>query len=345
MVGKGRPKEGAMAHDLWIQDGEAAMFYVGDPPWHGLGQRLDAPATAAEAIQAAGLDWDVAKCPLYLFGQSRLNEVKGTYAVVPANRVGQDNCPVFGIVGEQYRPLQNRDAFSFFDPIVGEHAAIYHTAGALGQGERIWILAQLPGHVLVAHDDPVERYVLLSNSHDGEGSVQVKFTPIRVVCQNTLVQALSRGPTVRVAHLPDLEQRLAEARRLLGFIDHAYERLGTTFTAMAKVTLDSQGLRAYLHDVFPDPRDPDDLAARERIEASRFWVECLSMRGRGNDAPGVKGTLWAAYNGVAEFVDHGYFHRPLTEGPSPRRLHSVWFGEGYRAKARALEAAEARLQN
>lgn len=329
-----------MAHNLWIRDGQAAMFYVGDKPWHELGTELKQPATAAQALAAAQLDWRVVKAPLYLFGKNRLLPAQGRYAVVPEDRFGTDECPVFGIVGEQYQPLQNREAFSFFDPIVGEGAAIYHTAGALGQGERIWMLAQLPGDIVVAGREKVEKYVLLSNSHDGESSIQVKFTPIRVVCENTLTLALSYGRTVRVAHLGDMQQRLEQARKLLGFMNETFRTLESRFNAMVAVKLNGEALEAYLQRVFPNPKDPDDHAAMKRAENNRHWAGYFFARGKGNNEPAVKGTLWAAYNGVTEFVDHCDRRQNPVVGPDPKRLQSVWFGEGYQAKARAYASAE-----
>ena len=125
-----------MAHDLMARgdgSGEAAMFYVGKAPWHGLGTRLERPpASSAEAIAAAGLDWYVEKVPLYVAGGHRLHEVTNRFAIVRPEFLQDDECPVFGIVSRQYEPLQNRAAFTFFDAIIAEGGAAYHTASASG---------------------------------------------------------------------------------------------------------------------------------------------------------------------------------------------------------------------
>jgi phage/plasmid-like protein (TIGR03299 family) len=324
----------AMAHELLIRNGKASMFYVGGPPWHGLGTPLSAPATAAEAIAAASLDWDVEKVPLFAMGGGRSHRVKGKFAVLPTDRASRADCPAFGIVGVQYTPLQNREAFSFLDPIVGAGAAVYHTAGALGDGERIWMLAKLPGELRVVGDDIADKYLLLSNSHDGESSVQVKFTPVRVVCQNTLTQALRGGPTVRVSHHRDLRTRLGRAERLLGLARDRFDEMEGVFRQMVTVQLDTKRLRDYLAAVFADPADPTNEAAWARIQSNRSWAEHFFAEGAGNRTSGVKGTLWAAYNGVAELVDHRV---------TAKRLQSAWFGSGYQAKARAYQQAVERL--
>jgi phage/plasmid-like protein (TIGR03299 family) len=345
-----------MAHELLIEDGEAAMFYVGEPPWHGLGQKLNSPATAAEAVEAAHLDWRVAKVPLYIAGGSRLHEIRGRYAIVRDDAIGTPACRALGIVGESYRVLQNTDAFRFFDPIVGEGAAVYHTAGALGAGERVWILAKLPGDIMVAGRDRVEKHLLLSNSHDGSSAVQVKFTPVRVVCQNTLAQALAEGRTFRARHDRDLLLGLRDVREAMGFIGDEYARLAAAFDAMARVGMDRAALGAYLSKVFPLPADRDDERASERADAQRFWAAHLFERGAGNTEHPVAGTLWAAYNAVTELVDHGSGlvagQRAAADGRagsapagpprllSPQRcLHSIWFGAGHATKVRAWDEA------
>ena len=317
-----------MPHNLATYHGQTMMMFVGPPPWHGLGTPLAKPATAEEAIKAAHLDWEVFKAPLYAVKDGVSQRLPHNYAMVRKDLWNKPDCPTFGIVGEGYTPLQNRDAFKFFDPIVGENAAVYETAGALGQGERIWILAKLPGHIKVVGEDITDKYLLLSNSHDGLSSVQIKFTPIRVVCQNTLTQALSQGPALRIQHTRDVKRRVQDAQQLLGLVNRRYDGLAETFKLMARLKINQERLAEYLKAVFPDPRktdpeDEDDNQALRRVQQARFKAEVFFVEGRGNKLGGVAGTLWAAYNGVTEMIDY-----PLT-GTGQHHLESIWFGEGY----------------
>ncbi len=182
-----------MGHNVSFKNGKARMFYWGGLPWHGLGTKLDGPATSAEAIKAAQLDSNVIKVPLCAVDKRGSAGVPDFFATVPEDGWGKLGCPVFGVVGKDYKPLQNVDAFRFFDSIVGMGAAVYHTAGALGNGSRVWILAKLPSSIRVVGEDVADKYLLLSNGHDGHTAIQIKFTPVRVVCQNTLTRALKGG--------------------------------------------------------------------------------------------------------------------------------------------------------
>jgi len=277
--------------------------------------------------------------PLYAVRGRTSVPVPDTFGVVRDDLWGKEGCPVLGIVGKDYTPLQNSEAFGFFDPIVGQNAAVYHPAGVLRDGERIWLLAKLPSQIVVVGDDVADKYLLLSNSHDGRSAVQVKFTPIRVVCQNTLTLALSDGPTIRFAHTPNMQERLKQAHRLLGIVDKGFSDLATAFQAMCKSSLDVSKLNEYLAEVFPDPKDPENWKAVKRIQENRFWSRYFFEHGKGNDRSGVRGTLWAAYNGVTELIDHR-----RTQRTADRRLDSAWFGNGYFIKARALRVARAKLQ-
>lgn len=324
-----------MSHNLLIQNGQASMFYINEVPWHGLGTKLDKPATAQAAIQAANLDWKVVKLPL--FAGSKRIPVPDRFAVV--KRTGdliQKTDPVLGVVSDEYTPLQNNQAFRFFDPIVGQKAAIYHTAGALGAGERVWILAKLPGDIRVVGDDITEKYLLLSNSHDGKSSVSIKFTPVRVVCQNTLTLALNDGSAYRVAHHSDIHEKLKQAHEMLGLITEKFEDLEESFQAMSRVKMNSNRVAEYLATVYPESKEPDKM---ELVQRDRSWSEYFFDQGRGNRMSGVAGSLWAAFNGVTEWQDH----RKSRQNEN-QRLVSSWFGGAYQVKARAFTVAQDKVQ-
>lgn len=133
-----------MAHELLIKEGKVAMMSVGKPPWHELGTRLETPpATSEEAIRAARLDWKVLKMPLFASDGHQWYRVPDRVALVPESEWGKPERPIFGTAQDSYAPLQNEAAFSFFDPLVQQDAATYETAGALGQGEKVWVLAKI----------------------------------------------------------------------------------------------------------------------------------------------------------------------------------------------------------
>lgn len=335
-----------MGHGFKINNGQISMFYVGDKPWHGLGMELKSPATAEEAIVAAKLDWQVGRQSLYLQqpkSEARIR-IEDKFAIVREDFLKEGEYPVLGIVGKEYTPLQNCEAFEFFDPIVGTGAAIYHTAGALGNGERVWILAKLPECIQVAGNDITDKYLLLSNSHDGNSSVQIKFTPIRVVCYNTLTMALSQGHNLTVRHGRNLHERLKNAERNLGIITERFDEIGDGFRAMARVKMNAEQVGEYFKLVFPDPAN-SNLDEKERqsalkiVQRNRTWSEYFFDQGKGNREKGVAGTLWAAYNGVTEYIDHRD-----TRQDDDRRLESIWFGEGYLTKARAFRIAEEKVK-
>ena len=200
-----------MAHNLAETNGRTAMAYFGETPWHKLGTKLDRPATAAEAIEAAGLNYEVRLTSLITENGIPVTQKKAV--------VRGDTQDVLGVVGNSYVPVQNREAFQFLDTVVADGEVRYHTAGALGKGERIWMLAKLPGHIRVKNtDDITEKFLLLHNSHDGTSSLRVFFTPIRVVCANTLsvAQRDARGQGVSIIHKGDLSAKVREAQKVLG---------------------------------------------------------------------------------------------------------------------------------
>jgi phage/plasmid-like protein (TIGR03299 family) len=307
------------------------MMYTGEVPWHQLGVHLDNPPTAAEAIEAAELRWDVQLQPIYT-GVERTIKVKDRFAVCRNDRLDHADGGQLGVVGRDYTPLQNREAFSFLDPLVGENAAVYDTAGSLRGGRRVWMLAKLPGEIRVVGDDVAEKFLLLSNSHDGGSAVRIRLTPIRVVCQNTLNLALSGMGGLAIRHESNVAQRVKQAHELLGLVNDSFTRAGELMQRMARTAVTAKRLGEYFEAVLPTPihYGPE----RQKILARHNRLTDLFETGIGQDIPGVKGSLWAGYNAVTQFVD-----RELWTKRNKEPLNSIWFGEGEGIKKLAFDQA------
>jgi len=325
-----------MAHELDYntKTGTASMMYHGQVPWHGLGVPLDCPATAAEAIEAAGLDWDVSLEQLYTkrpyaagLGALGFDKVDGRFATVRSDRN-----EVLGLVSQHYKPIQNKDCFSFFDGIVGEGKAIYHTVGSLQGGKRIWLLAKLPEDFEVVSGDRIESYILFSNSHDGTQAARAKFTNIRVVCRNTERAALGGdGMEGRIWHIGNLQQQFRHAASLMGLAAASAEKTKIAYEVMAAKMLTTDDVTGYFLKLVPD--NPNAVKRHTRTDNTRSAMLHFFDNGAGSEF--ARGTVWNAYNAVTEYVTHARMGR---SDPS-RRLYSNWFSSGDDLNRRAFKEA------
>lgn len=318
-----------MAHMLNKVKGKVAMFYTGEVPWHQLGQHLDNPATAEEAIVAAKLDYTITQTDVFAAGVTNtlpLEPIRGYQA-----NIRIDTNEVLGIVSSRYHVIQNKQAFTFFDHIVGEGQAIFHTAGALGKGERIWILAKLPGTIRVTKKDNVEKFLLLYNSHDGSSAVRVRFTPIRVVCNNTLRAALAGSSAeVRIRHTKTATQQLKTAHHVLGISGTVFHNSEIAYQAMAEKQMSAEDLLSYVKRLVPTDDDKEEHAHAERVRNV-----ILQLHEEGVGAELARGTVWGAYNAATEYADHMV---PVKQNPH-KHLKSMWWGEREGLRKRAFELA------
>ena len=311
------------------------MAYYGKVPWHGLGTTVPKGATAEEMIRAAGMDWDVNLRPAR--GAKEINK-KGEfsrYEVVRMPRpTTQETEVLLGIVSRRYRPLQNVEAFEFFDPLIGEKKAYFETAGALGEGERIWVMAKMPGAMQIVPGDECLKYLLLSNTHSGDGSVIVKFTSVRVVCQNTLMLAMEDGQKAyRVRHSKKMQFKLEELADFLAITQEVFLKAEECFRRLAKIQMVEDRLERYFESVFPLS------AAQKRNDKKSPRWEFLQKIFHGQpdlQLPDVRGTLWGAYNAITRFED---YKQPQHEEQAEQRLERTWFGGGADIKLKALEKA------
>lgn len=316
-----------MAHEI------ENIMYLGDVPWHGLGRRVIEAPSVEEAIIAAGLDWEV--------GLKKL-QTTDTLEEVPALATFRktDN-RILGVVGSNYSVLQNKDAFQFFNPFLESKEATLETAGSLRNGQRIWILAKInrPDSVIVKQaDDRVQKYILLSNSHDGSLAVRVGYTPIRVVCNNTLSMAMTNNNSqlIRLKHTGNIVENLNDIREVMNAADAAFEATAEQFRLLASKQFNSKDLEKYIKVVFATKKQMQEAASAEDLTSgSRVMGDIVQLfeSGKGNDLPGVKGTAWAAYNAVTEYLQ--YKRGNNTEN----RLNELWFGQGATLSKKALEKA------
>ena len=253
--------------------------------------------------------------------------------------VRSDTRDILGVVGTSYRPVQNRECFSFLDAVVSDGRLRYHTAGALGKGERVWMLAKLPNDIRVKNsDDITEKFLLLSNSHDGGSALRVYFTPIRVVCANTLAMAEggSRGQGVSIIHKGDLSSKVQQAQEVLGLAEQFYDFVELKIDRLATYYPSGEELDNYFAAVAPNPPAGESTRAKNvRQELHRLFEQ-----GIGHDMPEIRHTAWTAYNAVTEYVDHCRTTRGTTPADrAANRLESAWFGSGAQLKQRAWELA------
>jgi phage/plasmid-like protein (TIGR03299 family) len=271
------------------------MAYAGAKPWHKLGTQVPNLMTTQEALLASHLDWDVEKVPV--LSSKDLSVVPNSYTVVR-----KDTDQPLGIVGNRYEPISNREAFSFFDAALGKDQGQIDTIGALGQGERVWCMAKMPEVHEVLPNDPVERYLLCWTSHDGSKSMEVMFTNIRVVCNNTLTAAIRGAKTkVSMKHTKNWEHKLKMAHNMLHESSLYWDKMKKVSTHLAQTSISRIEVGAFLDAMFPDRlNQKNELVVNE----GRHQVVRLMDEGRGSDIKGVRGTKWGLYNAYTEYLDH-----------------------------------------
>jgi len=312
-----------MAHEI------ESLMYAGETPWHKLGKKVAGLQTAEEAIAAAGLDWDVELAEIFTKSGAVFKKAVDFRAV----RRVKDN-KVYGVVSPKYQPIQNKDAFSFFDEVVGGKKAVYETAGSLRGGQRIWMLANLKGNVGVKGDE-VKRYLTLTNSHDGTLALQMFFSPVRVVCMNTLRMSLARASnSFYCRHTRGALDRIEAAREILGLATQFYTDFLKEARRLAVLQLPAPQMPMLLKAAFdqPDSIKMEDVYNPTLIKMKK--VEELVEVDRKEFPKELHGSAWEAYNAVAKYSD---YYRPYMSQEKDARLNGAWFGSGMAMKKRAWD--------
>tara|TARA_Y100000296_G_scaffold51520_1_gene59056 strand:- start:2449 stop:3399 length:951 start_codon:yes stop_codon:yes gene_type:complete len=309
-----------MAHEV------EKMVFAGEVPWHGLGTQIDSETGFWEAFDNAGLNWEVDTKPLFTGEGERVSH-RAAYRTSDGR--------ILGIVGKRWTPLQNRDAFEIFEPLVDAGEMTIHTAGSLRNGERIWALCQLnqDNSEIVAGDE-IAKFALLSNGHDGKLAVHFGFTPIRVVCANT--ESLARGSKasklIRVRHSRFVKQNVQQLRDVMNFANQEFEATAEQYRYLASKGINSDDLDKFIKIVMGlDGKLEDDISTRSKNIG--IQITQLFENGKGADIQGVSGTYWGAYNAITEYLNY-------SKGRTANnRMDSIWFGQNATMSQKALDTA------
>lgn len=324
-----------MAHNINrnINTGKDAFFSVKEKAWHGLGTIVEDYPTSAEAIQFAGLDYTVEKQKLFTEDE----EVENYFATVRT-----DTKQILGVVGSKYEIVQNKTAFTFFDSLVNDGSGIkYETAGALGKGERIFITAKMPEVIKVGRKDVIEEYIFLTTSHDGSGSIMAAFTPVRIVCNNTLNAALhNHSNAVFIKHTANAEQKLKDAARIIAISHDMSEQLTGVFNRWAKLRITDTELKKLIQLAMSPNVEVFKAVAEDNtaFEFSRQFEEvCSEVFEYAHTSPTQQlettaGTLFGAYNAVT-----GYYQNVKTYKTDNAKTNSIMFGTALERTKKAFE--------
>jgi phage/plasmid-like protein (TIGR03299 family) len=293
-------------------------------------------------MAAASLDWTVALQPVF-------TKIGDTYQNIDHRRavVRDGDSIVLGVVSQWYHPIQNAEAFGVFAPAMEEFGLTVAAAGALGKGERVWMLFKLPTVLAPVPGDDVNGYGLAITGHDGATIDEFRPTPIRVVCQNTLNAAVGvggiKGRMFSVAHDGQANKRIDAARGIVRNVLTAMQQTGETFATMARKRMTPEQVVEYIERVFPNPQEDKGKEASKQLQEKRRQVAELVFRGKGAElamsATNGLPNPWAAYNAVTEYFDHVSTGEAKTEKVRIQRSTSALFGNNDLVKLQALQLA------
>lgn len=320
-----------MAHEIDFSNGRANMAYVGDKPWHGLGQQLTEGAPLDTWIEQAGFNWSVKKAPVFFEVRDEENNPIATKQV-PARWAlyRSDTGTPLSVMSSNYHITQPREVMEFFRELTTIGGFKMETAGMLRGGATYWALAKADDSFDVGGGDTVLPYLLLATSCDGTLSNIAQFTTVRTVCQNTLSAAVAnKEGQIRIPHSTRFNPERVKGE--LGLVGGAWDKFRKDATNLSKRRVSKEEATKYFLDVLYPNDDDIDLAAKRPMLK---MITDIYLNGVGQRVKTAEGTAWGLVNAITRFSDH---ERLAKSGDS--RLQSAWFGSGARLKRDALSKA------
>lgn len=315
-----------MAHEVEMIDGVAQMAYAGAKPWHGLGVEVSNDLTPAQIQKKAGLDWEVYKTPVFAEVAGKKINV-GKQALV---RNSDDK--ILDVIGDDWNPVQNSEAFEFFSEYVMAGDMEMECAGSLKGGKNVFALAKVKESFSVNGDDQVDSYLLFSNPHEYGKAIDIRFTPVRVVCNNTLTFSLQSASVnfVKLNHRTTFDADMVKAQMGLASEKFAKYKEMAEFLSTKKFSVEA--LVNYYNDVFPHTynKGKEVKTVEDLTKNGKAAMDVLYTQPGANYA---EGTWWQALNSVTYLTDH------VMGRSADSRMQSAWFGQNQTRKVRAVNKA------
>lgn len=302
------------------------MAYAGETPWHGLGVKVPSDLSPAQMLEKAGLDWTVQKIPAFANIDGQQTNVGWSALVRSSDK------EVLSVVSNDWNPVQNHDAFDFFHEYCAAGDMEMDTAGSLRDGQIVWGLAKIKESFELFKGDRVDSYLLFTNPHKFGQSIDVRFTPIRVVCNNTLTLSLSQQVerVVKKSHRTEFDP--AQVKEQLGIATHKLAKYKEMAQFLGSKRYTTENLTEYFNRVFPVLAYNKEKGP-QRKTLSKSATRALDIIGTQPGANFAEGSWWQAFNAVTFMTDHEIGRT------ADSRLTSAWFGPNKNLKVKALETA------
>jgi phage/plasmid-like protein (TIGR03299 family) len=322
-----------MAHKIDTSTGKPAIAYVGETPWHGLGEKLPEDEPIEAWLDAARLQWELKRLPVQYLVDGKLHTMNDRFVLARS-----DTHAALSVVSAEYQIVQPREVLEFYRQLMAVYGYTLETAGALDDGRKVWALARTPFSVNLdrCKEDSLGAYILLATSCDKTLATTAAFTSVRVVCQNTLsfaIKDMKHGSRMQVKVPHSLHFDPERVKQQLGLVDQAWVRFIDEVGKMADYHMEPDEALHFFEGVLQENGKPLSNKAQRECEI----IVALSTSAPGQDFATAKSTLWGTLNAVTYFVDH------VRSGSAGDRLNSAWFGSGHALKERAWQKASALL--
>ena len=304
------------------------MAYAGQSPWGDIGTQVSNDLSPQQIMEKADLNWSVDKVKTYADYQGEKIPT-GLEALVRSS----DN-KILTQVGKNWEPCQNETAFEFFNEYCLEGGMDMESAGSLKGGKMVWALAKIKESFDVVKGDQVDSYLLFSNPHEYGKSIDVRFTPIRVTCMNTLAMAI-KGSAVngmKVNHRKAFDPVMV--KQTMGIAHEKFEQYKEVAKFLSKKRFDAQSLIQYYNEVFPRTyKGKDEVIVSAYDDLTTNGQKAFDVLQSQPGANFAQGSWWQALNSVTYLTDH------VMGSEADSRMASSWFGANANRKAVAVSKA------